>query len=179
MSQTSPVWVRQRKALLIMAAIIAPLTSWRSVWVCATPTNWNHVADSVRQDLQAEFKDAAEFRVLFPGTTVQNLDELQRNVSRDIWEPRARVWLIAGDDLAPGWKGWDDNVNGMIDDAGELGASWSDDRCVTDPRAVPQPVRAETSRVMEVGAYRPATANSSERRPRLNVVYASPGSLFQ
>lgn len=174
MSRTASHGFREQTAFLVMAAVIAPLVAWRTIWISATPTNGNHLADNVSALLRSEFEAADEFRILFPDTTVDQLSELTRTVSREHWDSGASVWLIAGDDLAPGWKGWDDNVDGAIDDAGELGASWSDDRCVTDPDEVPQPVQATTSRVMGVGAYRPAVEGSSDQRIRINVVYSAP-----
>ena len=46
------------------------------------------------------------------------------------FDPHARVRVEVGSDGAPGVAGWDDDANGIVDDASELGASRSDDVCV-------------------------------------------------
>jgi len=68
------------------------------------------------------------------------------------FDPSARVRLLPGLDGQPGTADFDDNVNGVIDDAGELGATFSDDLCVVEASQAPaNPI--EPSIVLQHGAY--------------------------
>ncbi len=68
------------------------------------------------------------------------------------FDPSARVRLLPGLDGQPGTADFDDNVNGVIDDAGELGATFSDDLCVVETSQEPAS-QIEPSIVLQRGAY--------------------------
>lgn len=79
------------------------------------------------------------------------------NVTEVEWQrfdPKARVRLLPGKDLAPGGKEIDDNANGVVDDAGELGATHSDDICVVEASSDPAS-DIKPSVVLQRGAYVP------------------------
>ena len=68
------------------------------------------------------------------------------------FDPSARVRLLPGLDGQPGTAEFDDNVNGVVDDAGELGATFSDDLCVVEASQEPAS-QIEPSIVLQRGAY--------------------------
>ena len=72
------------------------------------------------------------------------------------FDPRARVRLLPGDDQMPGGAEIDDNANGVIDDAGELGATHSDDVCVVEA-SDEKPSTIQPSVVLQFGAFIPAS----------------------
>ena len=72
-----------------------------------------------------------------------------------IWQkfdPAARVRLLPGLDQQPGTIDVDDNANGVVDDASELGATFSDDLCVVETSQEPAS-QIEPSIVLQRGAY--------------------------
>ena len=72
-----------------------------------------------------------------------------------IWQkfdPAARVRLLPGLDQQPGTIDVDDNVNGVIDDASELGATFSDALCIVEA-AVSAPSNIKPSLVLQRGGY--------------------------
>ena len=68
------------------------------------------------------------------------------------FDPFARVRLLPGLDGQPGTAEFDDNINGVVDDAGELGATFSDDLCVVEASQEPAS-QLEPSMVLQYGAY--------------------------
>ncbi len=71
---------------------------------------------------------------------------------RHQFDPAARVRLLPGLDCQPGTADVDDNANGMIDDPGELGATFSDDQCIVEAsRSAPSKI--VPSIVLQRGAY--------------------------
>lgn len=68
------------------------------------------------------------------------------------FDPSARVRLLPGLDGQPGTADFDDNVNGVIDDASELGATFSDDLCVVEASQEPAS-QIKPSMVLQRGAY--------------------------
>lgn len=68
------------------------------------------------------------------------------------FDPAARVRLLPGPDQQPGTIDLDDNANGVIDDAGELGATFSDDQCIVEA-AGSQPSSPKPSLVLQRGTY--------------------------
>ncbi len=90
------------------------------------------------------------------------------------FDPSARVRLLPGLDGQPGTAEFDDNVNGVIDDAGELGATFSDDLCVVEA-SQESASQIEPSIVLQRGAYTAADQNLSQpttRHPdRILVLY--------
>lgn len=68
------------------------------------------------------------------------------------FDPSARVRLLPGLDGQPGTADFDDNANGVVDDAGELGATFSDDLCVVEASQAPTN-SIEPSIVLQRGAY--------------------------
>jgi hypothetical protein len=68
------------------------------------------------------------------------------------FDPAARVRLLPGLDGQPGTIDFDDNANGVTDDAGELGATYSDDLCVVEaPQSTPSKIKPSV--VLQRGAY--------------------------
>ena len=92
----------------------------------------------------------------------------------EVKDPRAPILLVVGEDGAPGRAGVDDDFSGVIDDAGELGAFGSDDRCVTPIDAdFPDWQRDPHTRVVGRGTFVPlntasaSVAASGDRARRL------------
>ena len=78
------------------------------------------------------------------------------------FDPAARVRLLPGLDGQPGTINFDDNANGVTDDAGELGATYSDDLCVVEASQSP-PCEIKPSIVLQRGAYIPAKLISTKQ----------------
>jgi hypothetical protein len=97
------------------------------------------------------------------------------------FDPSARVRLLPGLDGQPGTADFDDNVNGVIDDAGELGATFSDDLCVVEASQAPaNPI--EPSIVLQHGAYVAADRRFTQptRHPdRILVLYQTQQGVDQ
>ena len=73
-------------------------------------------------------------------------------VTAQHFDSAARIRLLPGLDGQPGTADFDDNANGVIDDAGELGATFSDDLCVVEAsQASANPT--QPSIVLQLGAY--------------------------
>jgi len=68
------------------------------------------------------------------------------------FDPAARVRLLPGLDKHPGTIDVDDNANGVVDDAGELGATFSDDLCIVEA-AESAPSNIKPSLVLQRGGY--------------------------
>jgi len=73
-------------------------------------------------------------------------------VTAQHFDSAARVRLLPGLDGQPGTADFDDNANGVIDDAGELGATFSDDLCVVEASQAPSNP-SQPSIVLHRGAY--------------------------
>jgi len=87
------------------------------------------------------------------------------------WDEQAPIWITPGRDGQPGWQGWDDNGDGRVDDAGELGAAWSDDLCVVTAN---QPDVGGPVRMIDRGAFVPAGAGMGfDQQARYRVTLAS------
>ena len=89
------------------------------------------------------------------------------------FDPSARVRLLPGLDGQPGTAEFDDNFNGVIDDAGELGATFSDDLCIVEASQEPAS-QLEPSIVLQRGAYVAADKSPSQKpgyRDRMVVLY--------
>ena len=93
-------------------------------------------------------------------------------IATERFDPDAAIVLDVGVDGQPGRAGVDDNFNGLVDDALELGAVGGDDRILTplDP-AYSVALAADSTRVMGRGAFVPRAesddiddANSREVR---------------
>ena len=115
---------------------------------------------------------------LLPALDAAGFGDVPRTEVRDAWwevkDPRAPILLVVGDDGAPGRAGVDDDFSGVVDDAGELGAFGSDDRCVTPLDAdFPDWQRDPHSRVVGRGTFVPletapaSVAASGDRAKRL------------
>jgi hypothetical protein len=76
------------------------------------------------------------------------------------FDPHVPVLLTPGPDRQPGRSGIDDNVDGVIDDRGELGAVGSDDRCLgpTDD-GYQQAQNAPQRRVISRGGFVPCVSD--------------------
>jgi len=70
------------------------------------------------------------------------------------FDPDARVRLLPGADGQPGTIDVDDNANGVIDDPGELGATYSDDQCMVEA-SESAPSAITPSAVLQLGAFVP------------------------
>ena len=89
------------------------------------------------------------------------------------FDPAARVRLLPGLDGQPGTADFDDNANGVIDDAGELGATFSDDLCVVEASQTPANL-IQPSIVLQRGAYvatQERITQSTHYRDRIVVLY--------
>jgi len=73
-------------------------------------------------------------------------------VTAQHFDSAARIRLLPGLDGQPGTADFDDNANGVIDDAGELGATFSDDLCVVEASQAPSNP-SQPSIVLHRGAY--------------------------
>lgn len=108
------------------------------------------------------------------------LGDVPRTKVLDAWweieDPRAPILLVVGEDGAPGRAGVDDDFSGVIDDAGELGAFGSDDRCVTPIDAdFPDWRRDPQTRVVGRGTFvplntAPASVAAADDRARRLVI---------
>ena len=87
-------------------------------------------------------------------TTPTNVMEVQWQR----FDPQARVRLLPGPDQFPGGANVDDNANGVVDDAGELGATHSDDVCIVEA-SNDEPLTIQPSVVLQRGAFIPAPLN--------------------
>ena len=121
--------------------------------------------DSKWSEIQDELNLAYQDQPGLPGST----QFIQQH-----FDPSARVRLLPGLDGQPGTAEFDDNVNGVIDDAGELGATFSDDLCVVEA-SQESASQIEPSIVLQRGAYTAADQNLSQpttRHPdRILVLY--------
>jgi hypothetical protein len=77
------------------------------------------------------------------------------------FDPAARVRLLPGADGQPGTIDFDDNANGVIDDPGELGATYSDDQCIIEA-SESAPSEIKPSVVLQLGAYVPVSQMTSK-----------------
>ena len=117
---------------------------------------------------------------LMPALDAAGFGDVPRTEVRDAWwevkDPRAPILLVVGDDGAPGRAGVDDDLSGVVDDVGELGAFGSDDRCVTPIDAdFPDWQRHPHSRVVGRGTFvpletAPASVAASDDRTRRLVI---------
>jgi hypothetical protein len=79
------------------------------------------------------------------------------------FDPDAVVLMRSGPDMQPGVAAVDDNANGIVDDASELGATGSDDVCLVQ-RASPDPSDDEITLVLQHGAFVPALPSELQNR---------------
>tara|TARA_R110002049_G_scaffold2750_6_gene22049 strand:- start:1959 stop:2525 length:567 start_codon:yes stop_codon:yes gene_type:complete len=77
-----------------------------------------------------------------------------RRVTALVFDPQAVVLLCPGDDAAPGKARFDDDADGIVDNASELGAMYSDDRCLAplDP-GYDEALETPSCKVISQGAY--------------------------
>ncbi|MEM1225698.1 MAG: hypothetical protein AAGJ40_08365 [Planctomycetota bacterium] len=137
------------RSIILGAGIASALTGWRLTWLSAGVDASMGSADSRRHAAVRVAMDHLASLGLPVGTddnTVTLRDVTLRTSQWDgrderlhqidivrvlAWNPKSPVYVISGQDGQPGHRGWDDDRNGVIDDESELGAAWSDDRCVT------------------------------------------------
>ncbi len=170
----------------ISVAVIGCLVAWRGLWLAAGVPDTTPIADDVRRDIETQLgyspnadaqPEPEHWRVSFArfasGDLKHRASELIRS-GADVWDASLPIWITPGPDQQPGWAGWDDNGDGVIDDSGELGAAWSDDRCVVEMPGAKQP----RGRVIDHGAFRPlhrdgdaGTSRYRYRFQRVNGVY--------
>ncbi|MFK8111210.1 MAG: hypothetical protein AB8B91_03375 [Rubripirellula sp.] len=100
---------------------------------------------------------------LVSGRLTNSLDHLPESlaITRMVYDEEAVAWLTVGGDGQPGIARWDDNADGLVDNANELGAVHSDDLLVvTETNAEDDGM---TKRKMFTGGYvsvRPSTAET-------------------
>lgn len=142
---------------------VAVLVGWRGMWLAsAVPdtTAWaDTAAELAQQQLDRQHPRLETFseqwRISFAAWEQNALAArfpfaLQAS-GQDLWDKTLPIWITPGRDGQPGWAGWDDNGDGVIDDDGELGAAWSDDFCVVQLPGEPPPL----GRIIDHGAFRP------------------------
>lgn len=150
-------WRESRRAEILFIAVLLIGCAWRGMWLAAGVRDTTAIADAVRSHLQTLVADETgdvSTLAYFDTTGAFNRSNW-RLVSRQKFDPDAKVWIVPGTDGEPGWAGWDDNQNGVVDDRGELGAAWSDDHCVTPADQLYMPLYRSRSRVINRGAYVP------------------------
>jgi hypothetical protein len=86
-----------------------------------------------------------------------------REIVFERFDPDAVVLMRSGPDMQPGVAAVDDNANGIVDDASELGATGSDDVCLVQ-RASPDPSDDEITLVLQHGAFVPALPSELKNR---------------
>jgi hypothetical protein len=87
-----------------------------------------------------------------------------------VFDPTAAVLLCPGVDARPGIADVDDDADGVVDNASELGAMYSDDVCLApSDDGYEQALQSEPCKVISRGAYVAQEANESldERPSRL------------
>lgn len=153
-------------------AIVICLAVWRVVWLAAGVHDTTAIADDIRTQIEDQLGSPSDVRDRTPEggvrperwrVSIREMDstpkrprssfELDR-VGVDQWDAELPVWITPGQDRQPGWAGWDDNGNGIVDEPAELGAAWSDDDCVVAMSGEQLP----SGRVIDHGAFRPITA---------------------
>jgi len=87
------------------------------------------------------------------------------------FDSQSLVVMRPGRDRQPGVAGIDDNANGIIDDAAEMGATRSDDLCGVQPSRQANPAEAASGLILQRGAFVPLTPDSQHG--------ASPGRAGQ
>ncbi|MEM6980130.1 MAG: hypothetical protein AAF539_10740 [Planctomycetota bacterium] len=157
--------IQDRATLNSAATLLAVsgLVVWRLVWLASGPDLDTAMADQWRRQALAIAADVRrdQLNSSIPADQIElnvftdDFDSLDVTVER--FDPEAAVWIVAGQDGAPGYRGWDDDRDGVVDNASELGAAWSDDYCVT---ALPTTLDFnQPRRVVFRGAYVPVTSN--------------------
>ncbi len=149
----------------VTIAVVACLVVWRCVWLASGVPDTTASADAVREEIQRRLGldtdwvihadgDAnappEQWRVSFEHVESNNQPLRLTDAGIDVWDNTLPIWITPGRDAHPGWAGWDDNGDGTIDDSGELGAAWSDDRCVVQMPSEKSP----GGRVIDHGGFR-------------------------
>lgn len=142
--------------------------------------------ENLRKDLQQRFSNSTVTETVSNERTWAEIQDDLRSVYHDQpdllsqtrfiaqqFDPAARVRLLPGLDGQPGTADFDDNANGVIDDAGELGATFSDDLCVVEASQTPANL-IQPSIVLQRGAYvatQERITQSTHYRDRIVVLY--------
>ena len=93
------------------------------------------------------------------------------SVSLEFFDPRAAVRLTPGEDEQPGHAGIDDDVDGVVDNRSELGAMYSDDRCLAPSDAGYDEALSDARCVtITRGAYVPVDKNPESSGKRFRYV---------
>lgn len=167
--------------------IVVSLVAWRLLWLAAGVQDTTAIADRIRAQIENQLGLPSDVHGGGPEgdghperwrVSMRDMDsaltqssssfELDR-IAVDQWDAELPIWITPGRDRQPGWAGWDDNGNGIVDEPAELGAAWSDDDCVV---AMPGE-QLLSGRVIDHGAFRPITASvlKAGQRVRFDAVY--------
>lgn len=144
--------MRLRKADYLIVLLVIGAAAWR-----LDALRWAHDLGQSANKLSQLF-ELTKREVLSSAESDGQLAEKgqldRRRVQWQRFDAHARVRLLPGPDGYPGRAKIDDNANGVVDDAGELGATHSDDICVVESSSDP-PSEIKPSVVLQRGAYVP------------------------
>ena len=154
--------------LLVLAALVVSAAGVRAVGLESWAGGDAAGSGKIRQAITAAVEQAGVGGLLKQPAARQAITRVARvaathprplevdRVRVQRFDPDAAVVLTAGEDGAFGRRNIDDDFNGVVDDASELGAMRSDDRCLapTDP-GYPSDWHASETRVIQRGAYVP------------------------
>ncbi|MFG0288181.1 MAG: hypothetical protein ACF8CQ_08405 [Rhodopirellula sp. JB044] len=176
------------KVLPATFSAIALLALWRVVWLTSgvpdTCGQADVAATAARLELRGKTKSSdgslsdsplrngnLPWRISFvpvprENTHVATSEPIPRlrQTGIEIWDASLPVWITPGKDGYPGWKSWDDNRNGVVDEPGELGAAWSDDFCVVQLPGTTSP----SGRIIDHGGYRDLRPSDRQDHDRTN-----------
>jgi hypothetical protein len=169
----SPIWFR------FTFVVIIGLVGWRGVWLASGVPDSTTLADHARAQISRSTKELENAPTLVRHRISFATLERDQAVARspmtvlpqglDVWDDTLAVWITPGQDTAPGWKTWDDNGNGIVDDESELGAAWSDDFCIVELPGHPTPV----GRIIDQGGYRPSVKTDfTDHEPQTILLHA-------
>lgn len=135
-----------------LAITLFALVAWRVVWLSAGVRDVTAEADRVRAMVLDEIRgNANAYLVTFVNAADTGSPPSWHVGEEEVWDSELPIWITPGADGMPGWAGWDDNRNGEIDEANELGAAWSDDFCVVE---MDHQTSAPNGRVLDRGGFR-------------------------
>lgn len=158
----------------LLSITLGALVGWRVVWLLSGVPDVTAQADQVRleafkamaNDVTANDASVEAYLVAFLNDWDDTSPTGLHLIREEIWDPELPIWITPGRDDEPGWAGWDDNRNGEVDEAGELGAAWSDDFCVVGMSEEPaQPA----GRIIDRGAFR--KTQNGEKTGRLRFTW--------
>ncbi len=151
-----------RISSILTLALVSGFVGWRGMWLASGVPDTTHLADEARTQVGRSVKELENapllvnhrlsFAAYERGEALTGSPMTVLPQGLDVWDDKMPVWVTPGRDAAPGWKDWDDNGNGIVDDESELGAAWSDDFCIVQLPGHPTPV----GRIIDQGGYRPS-----------------------